>query len=63
MKITYDQGADAAYIYFKPEETDVVRTEGDWPFHVDLDANGEVVGIEIMDAGKVLTRDYLKTIE
>ena len=62
MRFTYDPSADAAYIYFIEEDTKVVTTQGEWPFNVDIDSNGDVVGIEIMDAAETLSDDFLSAI-
>jgi uncharacterized protein YuzE len=50
--ITYDPEADAVYITVGRGEID--RTEEAGPFIYDVDAEGRVVGIEILSASKVL---------
>jgi uncharacterized protein YuzE len=50
--MTYDPEADAVYIYLSRGKPD--RTEEAGPFIYDLDAEGRVVGIEILSASKVL---------
>ena len=50
--ITYDPEADAVYITVGRGEID--RTEEAGPFIYDVDAEGRVVGIEILTASKVL---------
>lgn len=61
MKITYDKEADAAYIYFREIEPDeVADTQGDWPIHVDISKDNEVLGIEVMDASKTLSQGFLE---
>ena len=62
MKMTYDKEANAVYVYFDEEDTKAARTERGWPFNVDLDGEGNVVGLEIMDADKVLNSEYLSKI-
>jgi uncharacterized protein YuzE len=50
--ITYDAEADAIYITVGRGTID--RTEEAGPFIYDVDAEGRVVGIEILSASKVL---------
>jgi uncharacterized protein YuzE len=50
--ITYDAEADAVYITVGDSKID--RTEEAGPFIYDVDANGLVIGIEILSASKVL---------
>jgi len=52
IDITYDPEADAVYMYFGRGK--VARTEEAGPFIYDLDADGRVLGIEILAASKVL---------
>ena len=58
MKITYDKSVDALYIYFIPAlETKwgiVTRSEGDYPIHLDFTKDGQLFGIEILDASKII---------
>ena len=50
--ITYDADADAVYITVGRGKVD--RTEETGPFIYDVDAEGHIVGIEILAASKVL---------
>jgi uncharacterized protein YuzE len=50
--ITYDAEADAVYITVGRGTID--RTEEAGPFIYDVDAEGRIVGIEILSASKVL---------
>jgi uncharacterized protein YuzE len=50
--ITYDAEADAVYIAVGRGKVD--RTEETGPFIYDVDADGHIVGIEILSASKVL---------
>ena len=50
--ITYDADADAVYITVGRGKVD--RTEETGPFNYDVDAEGHIVGIEILSASKVL---------
>lgn len=50
--ISYDAEADAVYITVAPGKVD--RTEETGPFIYDVDADGHIVGIEILSASKIL---------
>jgi uncharacterized protein YuzE len=54
MKVHYDPEVDATYISFKrgPQQVTTVRINED--VAVDLGANEEIVGIEILDASVLL---------
>lgn len=62
MKITYDQSTDAAYIYLIDEikPGGVAKTyccdpqEVDGQIHLDFDAGGRLIGIEVLDASRRL---------
>ncbi|OGI65305.1 hypothetical protein A3A95_03285 [Candidatus Nomurabacteria bacterium RIFCSPLOWO2_01_FULL_39_18] len=49
MKITYDKIADAAYIYLKKSKIAKTVCLAD-RLIADLDKNGKIVGIELLDA-------------
>jgi uncharacterized protein YuzE len=51
-EITYDPEADAVYITIGRGNID--RTEEAGPFIYDVDANGHIIGVEILSASKVL---------
>jgi uncharacterized protein YuzE len=51
-EISYDPEADAVYITVGPGNVD--RTEEAGPFIYDVDADGHIVGIEILSASKIL---------
>jgi uncharacterized protein YuzE len=51
-EITYDSEADAVYITVGRATID--RTEEAGPFIYDVDAEGRIVGIEILSASRVL---------
>ena len=61
MRIEYDPEADALYIYLRMVEPhhNVDIEEG---VSVDLDGDGHIVGIEILDASKRMTRQELASI-
>jgi uncharacterized protein YuzE len=62
MRITYDKSVDAAYIYLadgiaaggvaKTYCCDPVEVNGQ--IHLDFDEQGRLVGIEVLDASKLL---------
>lgn len=56
MKIDFDKEADAAYIYFKEIRSgEVVSTVSlNEVVNIDLDSDGKVIGIEILDASQNL---------
>ena len=57
--LTYDPEADVVYITISPGNVD--QTEKIGPFISDLDADGHIVGIEILSASKILaTGDWKK---
>jgi len=61
MKITYDPEADALYIELrKASAADSVDVEEG--VTVDLDADGHIVGIEVLDASDRLTPEELTNV-
>ena len=59
--VTYDSEADAVYIAVGRGK--VERTEEAGPFIYDVDANGLILGIEILSASKVLAPgDWKKAV-
>lgn len=52
IDMTYDPEADAAYITLGRGEIDATEEAG--PFIYDVDADGRIIGIEILSASKVL---------
>ena len=68
MKIRYDTYADAAYIYLVDEikyggaartyPCDPLQVNG--MINLDFDADGRLVGIEVLDASKKLHKEILK---
>jgi uncharacterized protein YuzE len=70
MKITYDSGADAAYIHLSSiQPGGVAKTytcdpiETDSMINLDFDVEGRLVGIDVMSASKVLPPEVLKNAE
>lgn len=68
MRLTYDPEADAAYIYLADEIAagGVARTYPCDPTEVggmvnlDFDAEGRLIGIEVMDASRMLPSEALR---
>jgi uncharacterized protein YuzE len=56
---TYD--AEAAAVYVAIGRSKVERTEGAGPFIYDVDADGRVLGIDILSASKALAPGDWKT--
>jgi uncharacterized protein YuzE len=52
IDLTYDPDADAVYIYVARGNID--RQDEAGPFIYDVDADGRIVGIEVLSASKVL---------
>ena len=52
IDMTYDPEADAAYITLGRGKIDASEDAG--PFTYDVDAEGRIIGIEILSASKVL---------
>lgn len=65
MKSTYDKEADAAYIYLKEiSNEEVARTISlNDSINIDLDCEGKVIGIEILNASKNLPLNAFKSIK
>ena len=67
MSITYDREADAAYIYLVPKELArrVANTYACDPQEVkgqiqlDFDESGQLIGIEVLDASRLLPEEVL----
>ncbi len=62
MKITYDKEADAAYIYLEGsiEDGEAKKTvELNDNIIVDFDKEGKLLGIEILNASKILNKKSL----
>ena len=68
LKITYDKGVDAAYLYFTqvgPGQAQETYTCDDLPskvngdINIDFGDNGDMLGLEILQASKVLPSNIL----
>lgn len=68
MRITYDSDADAAYIYLVDEiaRGGVARTvpvealASEAMINLDFDSDGRMLGIEVLDASRVLPASVLR---
>jgi uncharacterized protein YuzE len=70
MKITLDRSIDAAYIYLTSRrEEKAVKTYPCDPIEVggqinlDFNSNGQLIGIEVLDATRLLPIDLLQDTE
>jgi uncharacterized protein YuzE len=70
MKITYDKSVNALYFYLRPEAANpkknrgiVAKTKGSWPVHLDFSKEGQLLGIEIMDADHLVNISYIKKLK
>lgn len=62
MKFEYDKEVDAAYIYlvYPPKEKQVKRTkELNENIMLDFDDKGKLLGVEILNASKILNKKVL----
>lgn len=66
MKVTYDKDVDAAYIYieFPIKDGSVKKTvELNDNIILDFDDKGKLLGVEVLDASKVLNKKILLEAE
>lgn len=61
MKITFDKEADAVYIEFSNGEFSSNKKIDDNTI-IDLDKDENILGIEILNASKRITKDFLSDI-
>jgi uncharacterized protein YuzE len=63
VKITYDEEADAAYIYLAysigPGEVANTVSLEEAPVNIDFDAQGRLLGIEVLNASTTLAPEIL----
>ncbi|MBS3131384.1 DUF2283 domain-containing protein [Candidatus Woesearchaeota archaeon] len=62
MEFEYDKDVDAAYIYFeRPIKDKQVKNtiELNENIILDFDGNGKLLGVEILDASKILNKEAL----
>ena len=71
MRVTYDAAVDAAYIYLRgaTKAGEVVKTYGcdtqevNGMVNLDFDAEGRLLGIEVLDASRLLPREVIAKAE
>jgi len=65
MKVTFDKEADAVYVYFKDiAQGEVSKTISlNDSINIDLDADGKILGIEILNANANVPFSALKSAE
>ena len=57
MRTSYDPEADAMFVWFGPEDAKSAATQEVAPgILLDFDADGRVIGIEILDVGERMAR-------
>jgi uncharacterized protein YuzE len=61
MNVTYDPNADAMYIKFTDEKFSKNKVIDENTI-LDLDKNGNVIGIEILFVSKHLPKDFLSRV-
>jgi uncharacterized protein YuzE len=61
VRVEYDEKADAVYIWLRKAKTDI---SGELAENVvlDLDKNGRIIGIEVLDASKNLGKELVTRI-
>ncbi len=62
MKITYDKEADAIYIEFQDGEFAKNKTIDDFTI-IDLDKNGNILGIELLEVSKRIPVNSLSQVD
>ncbi len=61
MKITFDKEADAVYIEFSNGEFASNKKIDDFTI-IDLDEKGNILGIELLNVSKRISKDFLSDI-
>jgi len=63
MKITYDKQADAMYIYLQPEKKIKETKEAGMNTIVDVAADGDIVGIEILGVQEQMEKKDIEKLK
>lgn len=66
MKITYDKGANAVYIYIKYPIKDgeaIKQKHADKNIIIDFDKRGKLLGVEVLNASKVMNKKVIAEAE
>ena len=61
VRVEYDQKADAMYIWIRKAKYDVSEELSE-NVVIDLDKNGRIIGIEVLDASKNLGKELVTKI-
>jgi uncharacterized protein YuzE len=61
VQIEYDQKADAMYIWLRKAKYDISEELAENVI-IDLDKNGHIIGIEVLDASKKLGKELVNNI-
>ena len=61
MKITFDKEADAVYIWFSTGEFASNKKIDDDTI-IDLDKDGNILGIELLSVSKRISKDFLSDV-
>ena len=59
MKITFDKEADAVYIEISEEEFKTNK-KMDNETIIDLDKNGKIIGIELLNVSKIMSKIFFQ---
>ena len=62
MEITYDKDADALYIEFSDAEF-AKNKKIDNQTIIDLDSNNKIIGIELLDVSKRISKDFMSSVK
>ena len=61
VRVEYDQKADAMYIWLRKAKYDISEELAENVI-IDLDKNGRIIGIEVLDASKNLGKELVTKI-
>ena len=61
VRVEYDEKADAMYIWLRKAKYDVSEELAE-NVVIDLDKNGKIIGIEVLDASKNLGKELVNRI-
>lgn len=61
VQIEYEQKADAMYIWLRKAKYDISKELAE-NVVIDLDKNGRIIGIEVLDASKSLGKELVTKI-
>ena len=61
VRVEYDEKADAMYIWLRKAKYDISEELAE-NVVIDLDKNGRIIGIEVLDASKNLGKEHVTKI-